>query len=91
MYYLSFDRLMGLWIINEFLKPDLIAWGDIPLQCNPLNPQSDLHLISSNNITPESIWWDGKILCTILKQVNGSWTKVLQIKERGFAKVCLLV
>ena len=23
MYYLPFDRLMGLWIINEFLKLDL--------------------------------------------------------------------
>ena len=22
MYYLPFDRLMGLWIINEFLKSD---------------------------------------------------------------------
>jgi len=29
MYYLPFDRLMGLLIINEFLKVIDIIWGKV--------------------------------------------------------------
>ena len=34
--------------------PELFAWGDVPLQCNPLNPMSDEHLISPYIIMLES-------------------------------------
>ena len=50
MYYLPFDRLMGLWIINEFLKAEITDLNNRKKSFFQLEDNHETRIAKSENV-----------------------------------------